>query len=141
MITIKEVRKKDKKAVDKFAESEWKKFNQERGYQFNEKKYLIAAYENKKIMGFASFKINGGASYLSQLLISKKARRKGLGHLLITKFEEISKKKRCHIAYLETSERHKEALKFYKKHGYKIVATLKNNKFHFTWYFLEKKLK
>lgn len=140
-IQIEKVRKKNKKSSDKFAKIEWKKFNKERGYAFREKEYSFIAKEGKKVMGFISFKILGGVAYLSQIIVSKTTRGKGIGKRLIKKFESIARNKKCHLAYLETSERHKEALKFYKKNNYKTIITLKNNKFHFTWYILEKRLK
>ena len=138
---ISKVNKKNKKKLDLFSEKEWKKFNRERGYEWKKKKFSFIAEDNGKILGFIDFKINGGAAYLSQLIVKNNKRGKGIGHLLIKKFEDFAKKKRCHVAYLETSEKHKEALKFYKKHNYKIAAKLKDNKFHFTWYFLVKRLK
>jgi GNAT superfamily N-acetyltransferase len=61
--------------------------------------------------------------------------------MLLKKFETLAKAKKCHIAYLETSEKHLEALTFYKNHGYKVIARMRNNKFHLTWYFLEKNIK
>ena len=132
---------KDMKAVDAFATKEWATFNREKGYRYKETKHTFAAYDNKKVVGFATLKINGGAAYLSQLIVLKGSRRKKMGSILLQKFEQYAKRNNCHVAYLETSERHVEALKFYKKHGYKIIARLNNNKFHFTWYFMAKPLR
>jgi len=141
MITLEKGNKGDIKEKDIFAKNAWNQFNKENRYEWDEKKYYFVARENGRIVGFASFRINGGATLLSQLIISKKDRNKGIGGLLIKKVENFSKSKKCHVLYLETSEKHKGALKFYKNRGYKIVATLKNNKFHFDWYYLSKELK
>lgn len=138
---IKIVNKDNKKEVDLFEKKEWKLFDKGTGHRHKEKKYSFAVYDGNKIIGYSKFKIVGGAAHLSQLLISKKYRRKGIGELLMKNFEDFSKKKKCHIAYLDASERHKEAINFYKKMGYKRVAKLKNNEFHITWYVLEKELK
>jgi ribosomal protein S18 acetylase RimI-like enzyme len=132
---------KDAKSVDAFATKEWAIFNRERNYKWKETKHTFAAYEDKKVVGFASLKINGGAAYLSQLIVLKEARRKMIGSILLQKFEQYAKRNNCHVAYLETSERHSEALRFYKRHGYKIMAKLNNNKFHLTWYFMAKPLR
>ena len=140
-ICIQKISNKNKKIAENFRKREWKKFNKEKGYKWDEKKYSFIATDNKKIIGFVDFKTVGGAAYLKQLIVSKESRRAGMGDLLIKKFEDIAKKNKCHLAYLETSEKHKEALRFYKKHGYKNIAKLKNNKFHFVWYFLAKNLK
>lgn len=130
----------DKKIADNFAHNEWKRFNKKLAYGWNTKKYTFVILEDKRIVGYSNIKINGGAAYLSQIIVSKEMRGKGMGDLLLKKFEAIAKNKKCHIAYLETSEKHKEALKFYKNHGYKTIAKLKNNKFHLTWYFLGKEI-
>jgi len=58
---------------------------------------------------------------------------------LLRKFEETAKKKKCHIAYLETNEKH-ESIRFYKKHNYKITSKIKNKEFHFTWHLMIKRL-
>ncbi len=131
---------KDVRLIDAFATKEWAKFNREKNYKWKETKHTFAAYDNKKIVGFASLKINGGAAYLSQLIVLKESRRKMVGSKLLEKFEQYAKRNNCHVAYLETSEKHAEALRFYKSHGYKIIARLNNNKFHLTWYFMEKPL-
>jgi ribosomal protein S18 acetylase RimI-like enzyme len=133
-------KKAEKKTVENFAHKEWRRFNRELAYGWNTKKYVFAAYEGKKVVGFASLKINGGAAYLSQLIVSNSMRSKGIGDMLLRKFEALAKSKKCHIAYLETSEKHKEALTFYKKRGYKLIAKMDNNKFHLTWYFLGKNI-
>lgn len=131
----------DKKIADDFAHSEWGRFNKKLGYGWNTKKYTFVILNNKQIIGYSNIKINGGAAYLSQIIVSKEMRGRGIGALLLKKFETIAKNKKCHIAYLETSEKHNDALKFYKNHGYKTIAKLKNNKFHLTWYFLGKEIK
>jgi ribosomal protein S18 acetylase RimI-like enzyme len=128
------------RVVDRFAAKEWKLFNKERNYEWKEVKRTIAAYEGRKVVGFASFKIVGGAAYLSQLIVSKNARRRQIGSKLLRRFEQYAKRRKCHVAYLETSEWHSEALRFYKSHDYRMIAKLGNNKFHLTWYFLSKTL-
>lgn len=141
MITIKEVTEIEKEKVEEFTKDEWKKFNKENGYEWKDERYTFVAYDNRKIVGFARFKINGDVAYLSELITAKATRRKGIGTLLLKKFEEFSISKDCHAAYFETSEKHKDALEFYKKKGYKIITTLPNHRFHATWYFMWKELK
>jgi len=141
MIQIQEVKNEDKEKAKKFADAEWEKFNNEKGYIYKDEKYEYLAIENGIIIGYLHFEINGGAAHLSELIVLKDFRHQGVGENLINHFEKISRNKICHIAYLETSEKHTEALKFYKKEGYKKAASLKNNKSHLTWYFLEKVLK
>ena len=132
--------KDNEKKMDTLSRKMWHEFNLKRGYNWNEKTYKFLVRESAKIVGFVSFKINGGTAYLLQLIVSKKSRKKGIGEILLKKVEDFARNKKCHVVYLDTSDRHKEALEFYKKQHYKIVAKLKNNKFHFTWYYLEKKI-
>ncbi len=140
-VTIRKIVKKNKRKADLFINKEWKKFNKEKGYNYKEKYYEFIALDNKKIVGSTSIKLIGGTARLSQIIVSKQARRNRIGSLLLKHFEDFARKKKCHLAYLETSNVHKEALQFYKKNNYKIIAILKNHKFHFTWYILSKELK
>jgi len=141
MIQVQEITDRDKDKAKNFADSEWGRFNNEKGYSYKDEKYVYIALLDGKMAGYLNFKINGGAAFLSELIVLKELRHQRIGENLIKKFEEIAKNKKCHIAYLETSEKHNGALKFYKKYGYKKAATLKNNKSHLKWYFLEKELK
>ncbi len=135
------VNNKNKKIADKFKKNEWKKFNKEKNYSWDHKEYSLIAIDNKKVVGFIKFNITGGVAYLEQLIVAKSDRQKGVGQKLLKKFEEIAKNKGCHAAYLDTSEKHNEALNFYMKNNYKISSKLKNYKFHFDWYLLSKRLK
>ena len=139
---IVEIQGKLKKETELFFRNEWKKSDKSKGFKWDAfGGFLEVKDEKGNYAGLARFEIIGGAAELKQLIVIKEARKKGIGKMLIKKFEEIARKKKCHVVYLKTSERHKTALKFYKNHGYKIVTKLPNNKFHLTWYFLEKKLK
>jgi len=138
---IEKENRSNKKKIESFSKKEWGKFNDENNYHWDENKQTFAAIEKGKVLGYFYFKINGGAGYLSQLLVAKKSRGKGVGKKMIEKFENILKEKGCHVAYIDTSEKHVGALKFYESLGYKKVATLKKNKFGFDWYYFEKRLK
>lgn len=138
---IRKAKKEDKKNIKKFRDIEWNKSNNERSQSFKGKEVLLIALEGKKIVGFLRVKIMGGVCDIRELLVSKDLRRKNIGKGLVKKLELISKKEKCHAITLETSEKHKEALKFYKKLKFKKIATLKNNKFKCKWYIFEKRLK
>jgi len=139
-ILIKQIKKGDKKA-ELFRRKEWEKFNKENKYIWREKTYIFIAIDGKRIIGYIRFIINGSASYLDQLIVKKEDRGKGIGDKLINKFENISKKYKCHVMYIKTSNIHKEAIELYKKNNYKISARLNNFEYHFNWYIMEKRLK
>jgi GNAT superfamily N-acetyltransferase len=138
-IRIVKVSPKNKK-IKLFAKREWKAFNKEVGYSYKEDKYKFAAFEGRTLVGFASLEITGGVMYLAQLLVSKTIRGRGVGRLLIERAERFAREKRCHRIYLKTSERHIDALRLYKREGYRKIAELKNHTFHLTWYLLAKEL-
>ena len=140
MIKISEIKKKGLDKLLKWKTKEWIKYGKEAEYSWNDKYYFLAAYNNK-LVGFASIKIVGGVGYLDEVIVSKNYRRKGIGLILLKKIEKIAKDKKCHLVYLSTSERYKTAVPFYIKAGYKKAAVLKNNKFHDSWYFFEKRLR
>jgi GNAT superfamily N-acetyltransferase len=127
-------------SVKAFQKREWRIFGKERGFIYDKKGYTLAAYEGRKLVGFANLDLGGGAAYLQNLLVSKTAREKGIGKLLLEKSEAFAKKKGCHIVYLKTSEKHTEAMRLYKKQGYRMAGKLRNLMFHFTWYFFVKDL-
>ena len=132
--------KKDR-VIGSFSEREWKRFDRQLGYKWNAKRYTFCAYDGKKVVGCAEVGMNGGAAYLRRIIVAESQRGRGIGRLLLDKFERFAKAKKCHVAYLDTSEVHKEALKFYRRNGYRVIARLKDNKFHLDWYSLAKRLR
>ena len=138
---IKKITLKDKKDFDKFDKSEWEIFNKENNYKWKDKKISFVALDNKKIIGILRLKINGGATYIEDIIVKKNFRKNGVGFSLIQTAEAVSKENKCHVIYLQTTEKHKSAIKFYKKMKFKKVATLKKNKNNFDCYFFEKRLK
>lgn len=138
---IRKVRKEDEKKVEKFRNSEWEIFHSERNSSWNKKTISFVALDGKTIIGFLKIKVGAGVAKLKELIVKKEYRRKKIGARLIEKFEEIAKKEKCHVIYLQTSEKHKEALRFYKKRDYKKITTLKKYEGGFDWYLFEKRLK
>ena len=127
--------------VNAFVTKEWNKWVKKNKYDHATKKYAFAAYIDNKIAGYISLKINGGVAYLSQLIVSDAMREMGVGTSLLKKFESCARLNKCHLAYLETHDKNVAALSLYKHNGYSIIATMKNNRFHFTWYILSKNLR
>src|SRR3989338_6715772 len=125
-ITISKITNKNKSIAKKFSKREWKKFDKERNIRYIGKEYEILARENNKVVGYAKYKILGGTAFLSQIITAKESRGRGIGNLLLKKFEKKAKEEKCHLCYLDTSEKHKKALEFYKKNNYSLIATLKN---------------
>ena len=140
MIKIKEIDDSIKPEANEFSEKEWKRFNNEKGFDWDKKNHSFVAYNGDSMGGFLRMSLNGGAAYLNELLVAKEERNKKIGKNLLKKFEEFARNNGCHVAYLKTSEKHNEALEFHKKHGYKISAKLEKHEFGWHWYFLTKEL-
>jgi GNAT superfamily N-acetyltransferase len=136
MISVKRIKKKMLKEFEK----EWKIFDEEIGIEWKEKDYCLGAFNKKQLVGYVKFNICGGVGYLHKLIVKKQERRKGIGKTLIEAFEEFCKDK-CHKLTLKTSEKHKTAIKFYKKMGYKKETTLRNDKFGLKWFLMYKSVK
>jgi ribosomal protein S18 acetylase RimI-like enzyme len=92
----------------------------------------------KELVGVAKCLIVGKTVRVSQLLIKDEYRqKKGIGSKLLQEIEVICLKNSFHKIRLSTSEKHQN-LEFYKKNGYQIEATLKNDAMGLEWYILSK---
>jgi ribosomal protein S18 acetylase RimI-like enzyme len=140
-VKIKRVVGANKRPVSAFVRNEWRRFHAERGYDWRVRKHSFSATEKGRILGYVSMETHGGVAYLLKLIVSKRTRGRGIGSRLLRMFEAEAKREKCHTMILRTSDRHTEAMRFYRDRGYRVIATLKDHMFHFTWYYLEKKLK
>lgn len=94
----------------------------------NGKVYLFV--ENEKVLGLIAGIIRkyDEADYLdykcpkagriTELVVSKEARAKGIGNTLMKKAEEYFKEKECEYVYLEVFAYNEGAVKFYEKNNY-----------------------
>jgi len=93
--------------------------------KFNAKTILLVAEENKEIAGFcwANF-INHGFSkfcYIEELFVRKKSRNKRIGRSLVKSIMKIMKKLKVDALFVTTGRKNKNAIKLYKKLGFKIT--------------------
>jgi len=88
---------------------------------------LWVAENLNKITGFIiGAKISEEKGRILMLSITEKNRRKNIGTALLKNLlEELVKHKVRHVE-LEVRTDNKKAIKFYEKHGFKIVDTIKN---------------
>ena len=132
------VRVSNKEELAEFAAQEWARYNAEAGVNWDLRRYWLAAEVGGRLVGFAAFHIVGGVGHLDQLLVAKEYRRRGIGSRLLKECEARCRAEGCHKMTVETAEY--QAWGFYEKHGFKLACTLWNNKFHCSWYLLEKDL-
>ncbi|MCD6546951.1 MAG: GNAT family N-acetyltransferase [Nanoarchaeota archaeon] len=122
-----EIKKIKEDVAKRFLDREWKK-----------ETCLFGAFENKKLVGCITAEIKGGVCYVKDFLVAEGHRGKGIGKALWLKVEKLAKRKKCFRIAIKTHEKNKLAIKFYRKQGLKVDATLKDYQFHLKWYYMSK---
>ena len=140
-LKIRSLSEDKKKIIDSFILNEWTRYNQENKYVYKEKEFRYVAYLKGKIAGYIFGNTNGGVAYLDDIIVSHKYRGKGIGKILLKKFEEIARKNKCHAYLLATRDKHSGAIVFYKKEGYAVEAKLQNMYWNVNEYYMVKRLK
>lgn len=121
-----EILQVEKEVVKDFLDHEWETFDLEHfgGHTseiWAEQIYTLAAYEGEEVVGAAVFQIEGGVGKLEEFIVGAGHRNRGVGGLLLTRFEEICRQEGCHklrlITLLDSSAQH-----FYENHGYQQEA-------------------
>ncbi len=124
--------------IEEFRSSEWQRYNEEVGVTWDSRRYYLAAELDGRFVGIAIFHIAGGVGNLDQLLVGKDHRFQGIGSRLLNYVEHQCRAEGCHKLIVETAEY--QARGFYEKHGFTVICTLRDNKFHRNWYLMEKTL-
>ncbi len=126
------IAKRNTAKIKKFEEKEWKLANIERYGRVRiarKKSYkLVSNDKNGDILGIIDLLIDNNIAYITNLIVSSKHRRKGVGKDLIQSVEKIAKKNNYTKITFETEENW-TAPKFYKKMNYKITGKHKNHYF------------
>jgi len=88
---------------------------------------ILMALDGTKPAGYLIANVPyGGVSYIIWLAVKNSFQRKGIGSLLLKKYEFIAKRRGIHKVHLWTS---RQNLKFYKKNSYKLVGLIPKNYF------------
>jgi GNAT superfamily N-acetyltransferase len=132
------IRHAEREQVEDFLTREWRRYDEEVGISWDSSHYHLAAELDGRIVGMAHFHIVGGVGHLDQLLVAKDRQSQGIGSHLLDEFEQRCRAAGCHKLTLETAEY--QARGFYEKHGFKIACIMRDNKFHYNWYLMEKAL-
>ena len=72
---IKKVEKEDRELIDNFVLSEWKKFNDEKNYVYDEEELEYSFNKDNEVWGYMKIKITGKVGYLSQIIVRKDKRK------------------------------------------------------------------
>jgi len=81
---------------------------------------IIVAQSNFELLGWCSR--FPGKAYIPYLFVAPLAQRHGVGGLLLRRMESLFELEGKHTVQLETPADHVEAVRFYEKQGYHILA-------------------
>lgn len=85
----------------------------------------VIAEESGRIVGFAVSEENPPLAHIITLDVTEKHRRLGVGTALLEKLESNLAARGVRSILLETANDNEAAVAFWKRHGYRIEATLK----------------
>lgn len=87
-------------------------------------KYIVAK-ENNEIKGFAGIIILPDDIEITNIVVKKTERKKGIGNLLLDKLIEMSKSTEKEVISLEVNEKNEVAINLYERFGFKKVGIRK----------------
>ena len=90
---INKVEKENKKLVEDFVSKEWKKFNKEKNYVYDEEELEYSFIKDNDVYGYLKMKITGSVGYLSQIIVRKDKRKEGVGKELVKNLKKFAKRK------------------------------------------------
>lgn len=94
-------------------------------YETNNKGFIVAEMGHKIIGFIVGVKVNSEMAKILMLSVSKNFRRRNIGSMLLQEFIKQTLKDRTKIIELEVRVDNKKAIKFYKKHGFKITTKIR----------------
>lgn len=86
--------------------------------------HYIVAKRNEQIIGFAGILDTVDQMEITNIVVKKNFRNKGIGNMLLKHLINLSKEKSS--IYLEVNEKNKSAIKLYEKNGFKKCGLRKN---------------
>jgi len=92
----------------------------------NENSKYIVAKESGEIVGFGGIWFSPVDAQITNIVVKKQARKRGIGSLLLEKLIEIAKQSEKDNISLEVNEKNIEAIKLYEKYNFKILGIRKN---------------
>jgi len=121
----------ERETIEGFLNREWKPVNESIFGRYDPSTwevhhYALAAYEDRRIVCAAMFKIEAGLGKLSQIVTAADHRGWGIGAATLASVEEICQREGCHKITLKTYW-NSEAQRFYEKHGYEVEAVLRRD--------------
>lgn len=100
-----------------------------RRVEWGEKTFRFKAVENGKLIGTIDGRHESDVIFINTVITAERARKRGVGTMLIKKAEEFGKKLGAHRTWLVTGKDWSENA-FYQKLGFTLVGTLPDFYFH-----------
>lgn len=125
-------------AADAFMATEWPPHDEPRGLRWTSSDVVLKCQLDDRVVGAARGVAAGGVGELKQLLVTKDQIHAGIGSKLLAEFEARCRALGCHKLRLETADY--QARPFYERHGFVVGATLTDDRFHRSWFVMEKRL-
>lgn len=119
---------------------DWEEADGEHGFVWDKETHYFELMEGGDLAGYFFVVINGGVGELKDLIVKKNFRSRGFGKAAVDYFMEFCRGRKCHKLIILTSERHIEGRALYEKCGFAVENTMKNDRYHATWYFYSKVL-
>lgn len=91
----------------------------------------LIAERGGEVLGVAEGACGAGVAHLSELLVTRRERNKGIGARLLAAFEAWAGRQGAHKMTLNT-EQHRLAVQFYERHGWQIETVHHNHHQHQT---------
>lgn len=88
-------------------------------------KYFVAKEANNNIVGFAGVQFIIDEADITNIVVKKNYRNKGIGSILLEKLISISKKNNMSCITLEVNENNINAIKLYNKYNFKTTGIRK----------------
>lgn len=124
-IQIRPIKVSDKKWVSSTLKKQWGSMNivtKGKLYQADNLPGYIAVKDDKRV-GLITYNIENDCEIITLDIF---VQGKGIGTMLINKIKEIAKEKNCRRVWLITTNDNMEALRFYQKRGFVLVALYPN---------------
>jgi GNAT superfamily N-acetyltransferase len=91
--------------------------------------HVLKAVVDGEIVGVAEMRFLGGVATLSDIIVGRDWRNRGIGRQLVARFEAMAHDAGCHKLTLKTPA-DSPAVDFYTRLGYRVEARLHDHYFH-----------
>ncbi len=93
-------------------------------YLIENSDFFLVACIDEEVIGYICGEIKLQRGHIITLAVDSRFRGRGIGSELLKRFLNFLKEKGAKSVYLEVSVRNRRAIRFYEKHGFKIIGLI-----------------